>query len=518
MQKRWWISIIAVMLLAATILNGCSAGNGGAGKTETGNTAEQPKPNATEKKKADSDLAPYEITMAFFTTNSQTQGLPEIEKAISEITKKKINATVKLLPISFGSYAQQMNLMVASNEKLDLMVAGVGGTYSAQVTQGRLVELDDLLAKYGQDITDTLDPSFVNAAKVNGKLYGIPSNRDLAGERDLVMRKDLVDKYNIDLSQLKSYNDFDSVFQTIKENEPSITPLVLFTSITTPADVIAQMEFDILGDRMGVLEYGKEDLKLVNLYETPKYASYLDTVKRWYEKGYINRDVATSKDSAADLIKAGRAFSFIASSKPGYDKQASRQTGVEMVGYKMLPAISNTNHITRFVWSIAKNSENPERAMMLLNLMFSDRDIVNLLAWGIEGRDYVKMSENMIEYPQGVDAANVPYGLNQGWLFGDQFKSYVFKGDSEDIYQQMDKFNKEAFKSPALGFSFDSTAVKAEVAAVANVLNQYRIGLETGSLDLKTELPEFISKLKSSGIDTIIAEKQRQLDEWLKVN
>ena len=33
--------------------------------------------------------------------------------------------------------------------------------------------------------------------------------------------------------------------------------------------------------------------------------------------------------------------------------------------------------------------------------------------------------------------------------------------------------------------------------------------------DIETTLPEFQEQLKSAGIDEIIAEKQRQLDEWL---
>ncbi|GAA4876071.1 ABC transporter substrate-binding protein [Paenibacillus vulneris] len=497
----------ASMLLVMSMLAGCSGG----GKQADNSSANNPKEGGGA-----SGLAPYEITMAFFTTTSQTQGIPEVEKAISEITKKKINATVKLLPISYGSYAQQLNLMIASNEKLDLMVSGVGGTYSTHITQGRLLALDDLLAKHGQDITKTLDPAFLNAAKVNGKIYGVTSNRDLAGDRSLTMRKDLIDKYKIDLSKLTSYNDLDSVFQTIKEHEPNITPLVLYTSSVTPAAVMSNKYFDVLGDYMGVLDYEDKNLKVVNLYETPKYAGILDTVRRWFEKGYIQKDAATTKDNGTDLIKADRAFSFMTTSKPGYAMQATRVAGKEMVEYKISEPVSNTNQITRFMWSIANNSKDPARAMMFLNLMFSDKDIINLLSWGIEGRDYVKKSVNVIDFPQGINSGNVPYGVNQGWLFGDQFKSYVFTGDPEDIYKQMDKFNKDAMKSPALGFTFDATPVKTEIAAVTNVFNQYKNGLETGTLDPKTELSQFNTKLKAAGIDKIIAEKQKQLDAWSK--
>jgi putative aldouronate transport system substrate-binding protein len=509
-KLRWAQGAGITFLTAALALNGCSS----ASKQQ--DAASTPSAKESTAAGAGSTLPPYELTMAFFTTNSQTQGIPEVEKAVNEITKKKLNTTVKFVPISYGSYAQQINLMVASNEKLDLMVSGVGGTYSTQVSQGRLLPLDDLLTKNGADISKTLDPAFINAAKVNGKLYGITSNRDLAADRALMMRKDIVDKYKIDMSKVKTYNDMDSVFQTIKDNEPSMTPLALYTLSTLPADQLVSSSFDILGDRMGVIDYENKDLKVLNLFESAKYAGYLDTVRRWYEKGYIHKDAATSKDNGSDLVKAGRAFSYFTTSKPGNATQSSRAAGVEIMEYKISEPISNTSHITRFMWSIAKNSQNPERAMMVLNLMFADKELNNLFSWGIEGRDYVKKSANVIDYPPGIDAKTVPYGLNQGWLFGDQFKSYVFTGDTEDIYKQTDKFNIDAKKSPALGFTFDSNPVKTEVAAVTNVINQYRAGLETGTLDPKMELTQFNSKLKSAGIDKIIVEKQKQLDDWVK--
>lgn len=54
------------------------------------------------------------------------------------------------------------------------------------------------------------------------------------------------------------------------------------------------------------------------------------------------------------------------------------------------------------------------------------------------------------------------------------------------------------------------------MASVNNVLTEFSIGLETGTLDPVENLPIFISKLKASGIDKIISEKQKQLDEWAK--
>ena len=61
---------------------------------------------------------------------------------------------------------------------------------------------------------------------------------------------------------------------------------------------------------------------------------------------------------------------------------------------------------------------------------------------------------------------------------------------------------------------FDTTPVKAEAAAVQAVMDEYRLPLENGVIDPDENLPKFRQALKDAGIDTVIAEKQRQLDEW----
>ena len=46
------------------------------------------------------------------------------------------------------------------------------------------------------------------------------------------------------------------------------------------------------------------------------------------------------------------------------------------------------------------------------------------------------------------------------------------------------------------------------------IRDRFRTGLEMGAMDPATELPAFLKKLEKSGINVIIEEKQKQLDEW----
>ena len=69
-----------------------------------------------------------------------------------------------------------------------------------------------------------LDPAFLEGSKINGKNYGIPTNKELAATRGVVYRKDLVENIKLDVSKVKTWADLEPLLKVIKEKEPGITP------------------------------------------------------------------------------------------------------------------------------------------------------------------------------------------------------------------------------------------------------------------------------------------------------
>ncbi|MCS7464195.1 ABC transporter substrate-binding protein [Paenibacillus doosanensis] len=494
--------LLALPLALSVMAAGCSGGGGSA--------SDGAKQGASGAAASDNGGKPYEVTLVYM--GNESADTKKVSEAMSEITKKKINATVKLQPISAGAWAQQTNLALTSQEKIDVFMASSIYNFSAQVSAGHFLPLDDLLAKYGKDITKLMDPAYLNAGKVSGKQYAIPTNKDLATQGGIVMRKDMIDKYKIDLGAIKTIQDLDAVFATIKKNEPQLIPIVTSTA-STPVDNL--LKDDVLVDKLGVLPNYDNGFKVENLYESAEYADLLKTMRKWYEAGYFSRDAATSTEQPYDVVKANKAFSFFNVMKVGSAESQSLRTGMPMVTVPLTDAVSTTSHVTNFMHAIPRGSQNPEKAMMLINLLYSDKELVNLLNWGIEGTHYVKKSDNVIDYPPGVDVKSVSYNTgNISFMFGNQFLNYTWPNQMPDIWQKTDEFNKKAKKSVALGFTFDATPVKTEVGAVNNVLQQFKAGLETGTLDPEKTLPTFISRLKAAGMEKIISEKQAQLDRW----
>ena len=502
MAKSMLVMLALAFVLAACGTSGKNSGNPSASSSGAG------------KQETEGKLT--ELNVIVFSDRGELKDMPLVQNAINEHIRDLIQVKVNLTTVSVGDYVQKTNLMLTGNEKVDLMVVSPFFGYNSQVARGQLQPLDELVDKYGPDIKNVVGAEYLNAGKVNGKLYGVVPMKDMASGTGLIMRKDLVDKYKIDIGSIKTLEDVGAVLKVIKDNEPDVIPLV--PGATGASMLYFQKWYDDLGDGNGVLPNYDNGMKVVNLFETPEYADQLKLMREWYQSGYIMKDAATTKEDHIDLVKAGRAFAYFSATKPGIEDQETNKTGVPMVNADILQPATTTSAVTSFMWGIPRNAGASEKAMAFLNLMYKDKELVNLLDWGIEGQHYVKVSDGVIDYPEGMNGGNTPYPMSMKFLFGNEFFAYTLKGSDPDIWKKMDAFNKSAVKSKALGFSFDSTPVKTETAAVTNVINTYKNALEAGTLDPAQKLPEFIAKLKEAGMDKIVAEKQKQLDDWAKAN
>lgn len=502
-SKKKHLILVLVAVMSISLLAACSTNS---------DSKQNPSEEITGNVNASGDKQtkdPYEITLAMPVFGAIPKDMDAVQAEINKITQAKINATVTILPISIGAWQQQMNLMMSGGEKLDLAFT-FGQGYQSQAATGQFIAIDELLETYGQGIEQAIGTEYLKSAAVGGKIYGLPTIHDFAGQSGIIMRKDLVDKYNIDVGSIKSFEDLDLVFKMIKDNEPDIIPLT--SGISTPVE--AYLSYDMLGDRYGVLPNFDNGLKIENYYESSEYADLLNRMHTWFKAGYVNKDASTSQLPEPDIMKAGKAFSYFINFHPAILAQEERRSGKELVIAELQSeAYATTSKVLVGLWGISQNSKNPERAMMFLDLMYTDKDLVNLMLWGIEGTHYVKASETTIDYPPGVDSTKVNY-RNEFWLMGNPFLSYTMNPEDPETWNKIKAFNKSAVKSKALGFTFDPKEVNNEMTALSNVTQQYRRILETGTVDPAKKLPEFISKLNAAGIDKVIAEKQRQLDAW----
>lgn len=520
MRKRFVAIILTLCMVFG--LAACGSSGGDSGKSTTKNTdaatAAQGEKGSETPAKSDDGEAPVKLVMSFRASGSvpSEADVHRVEDALNEVLREKINCEIELLIIQSASYKQQMTLMLSGDEQLDIMFA-MSNMIPSAVSGEQLRDLQPLIDEYGQGIKDALGESLLSCGYFSNTLYCLPVQTEGAlGMGYYTMRKDLVDKYNINVDEIKSYEDLTEVFQIIKDNEPDMT--VVGPGSAGSSFMQYNCSWDKLGDYFGVLDKcGQEDLTVTNLFETDNYKYFLKVMREWYEKGFISADVTNSTESSGAQMKAGTLFAYANANKPGIDAQEQQITGCEVVGCQVLDSITVTNNNGQ--WCIPENSAHPEKAMQFLNLLYTDPEIINLVVYGIEGEDYVVRDDGRIGYPDGLDATTVGYSMaSMLWSFGNQFNAHVWETNAPDLWDQTKAWSETGLKSKAYGFVFDPTPVANEEAAVQNVYDQYRMSLECGVVDPESTLDEMNKKMYDAGLQKIMDEKQEQLNAWAEAN
>jgi putative aldouronate transport system substrate-binding protein len=443
-------------------------------------------------------------------------GVPKDVKAVSDalsvITKKRFNATIKLEPVDWGAYEQKRQLAFGAGEKCDIVFTAPWiNNFYRNVTQGNLLPIDDLLAKSPR-LFKTLSPDLWEAARVDGKLYAVINQQLFPKMWGFMVTKTFASKYKLNLNAIGSYEALEPFLATIKKNEPGVVPFH-GGSIFDPGRP-ELFGWDPIANQGAAIKYDDPSLKVFNVFETPEMTRYVELARKWYNLGYLTPQ-GTNQAEYEATVKAGKAAAIQNQWRPDQGPSFKARYGVEVVGKNFSPVFVATSSINATMNSICKTSPNPERAMMFLELLNTDKAAYNLISKGIEGKHW-----NFTDKARGI-IATIPdsgYAPGTDWMFGNAFNAY--QASTADVSQNRasQTLNRAAKASSALGFTIDIENVKTEIAQLDAVIKEYGGPLFGGAVDPATGIPELRQRVKAAGIDRVIAEAQTQLNAWKAKN
>lgn len=437
-----------------------------------------------------------------------------VYEEVNRLLSEKIQTTVKFVPVDPGSYEQKMNTMMAAGEEFDIcFTASWFNNYWQNVDKGSFVALDELVEQYAPNIVETIPSKYFDAARVGSKFYGLVNYQIIPVTRGFWVNTDILDDAGIDVKTLEKnwkaqdMNLLTPVFAAWKEKHPDTYPLHVgsdggFNSL----DFVLNMD---IVQKPAAVALDDDALNVFNIYKSEQYKEYLNLMRAWYLAGYLPKNVVLG-EGLSDFFKGEAAVYMDSNIKP-LDKMPEYDFNYARV--KISDPIISTGAVCATLNAISITSKNPDRAMMVLDLINSDKLIYNTLNYGIEGVNYNKVGENTM--------AKIPdtgYDPNIAWVFGNQFNSYVQEGGNPDIWEDTKAVNDSGVPTKTLGFVFDMGNISAEVTAVSSVIDEYANVLQTGSVDPDELYQKFIDKLDSAGAQIIIDETQRQLDAWKSSN
>jgi putative aldouronate transport system substrate-binding protein len=351
--------------------------------------------------------------------------------------------------------------------------------------------------------------------------YAIPTNKELSVPWGFVYNATLADEIGFtdaDAAAVKSMADLEPWVAKAKEAYPDMYPFLTDGTVgfmqwvhafaTNLSDYVINMS--ALPDANGVV-----DETILVPFETPWMADYLNTVRDWYNKGYINPEAGLTTFETSQYLNAGNFFIEPMPLKGNNIKAqelviASGNPELMLKEIYGMPKIINTSDAGGSMLAIPSSSPNPVAAMKLIDLMHTDSTLINMMLYGVEGTHWELESDGRVNI------------INDGWLkahpgawvWADITIQKVTNQEDPNKNQLLIDYAKDAFPHPSLGFRFRTEPVAAEITALNAVVDGSQRALMTGYVDPVTELPTFLQALKDAGLDTILAEVQRQYAEW----
>lgn len=466
------------------------------------------------------------VVVSFFDWTGAPAGIDRVNEAISEHTRETLGLDVELLIIDSAAYTDDIKLMLSSGEQVDLF-STCGPGYMTCVNNGYTADLEenDLLATYGKELNELIRPDYLDACRVGGKLYGVPPIKDYAIQTACILiGKEYLDGAGYDLSKFKTddlgyykatWDDVDDMFAAIHEAFPDKTVYSTQDNLLTQGSCVD----NIAGDYFGTLLDPANSLKIENVYESDLFKEWADRAYRWNQAGYISGDAMSDKTGASARIKSGAYMAMMAQAKPAYQNQINGECGRDMVIFDVGDSFMSSSAVSAFPWCMNQATEDPVAAMQVLNALYTDPVVANLVCWGQEGVEYKVNADTSINWADGVNADNSEYYPNVLWMMPNQYAAHVWEGDPIDVGEQTAKFNDNCpVKSKALGFTWDNSDYVSEFTALKNAYEEFGAQVVYGFVDPETGLKQLNDALKAAGLEEYMAAKQAALDAWATEN
>ena len=530
-MKKMFV-VLSVLIVASMVLAAC-------GPAETATVA--PVAPATAVPAAPATVAPANtvaptveptksapVMLDYYQEGNQdATSRAAVEAAINAYIEPLINANITIHIIPWGDWTGKAVTGLEAGQKADIFFTADWNGYMKEVTEGLLTPLNDpkgpngnLLEKYGQGISKSINPAYLSGSAINGVNYAIPTQKELSVPWGFVYNATIADEIGFtdaDAAKIKTMADLEPWIAKAKAKHPDMYPYNTDGTIgfmqwvhgfTGASDYVVNMS--ALPDASG-----KVDETIMNPFETPWMASYLDTVRSWYTKIYINPDAGLTTFDVNQVMNAGNFFVMPMPLKGNNIKAAelmiaSGNAKLQLKEFYGMPKVINTSDAGGSMLAIPTTSVDPVTAMKFINLMHTDSTLVNMLLYGVPDKMWTVDPDGRVNIIDNSWISAMP----GAWVLGDITIQKVSNKEDPKKNQLLIDYAKDAFPEPSLGFRFVPDPVNAEMTAVQSVVDGSQRALLTGYVDPAVELPKFLQALKDAGLDKVNAEVQNQYDAW----
>ena len=478
---------------------------------------------------------PYTLDIYWVGNADNPEVRADVEAAINEYIEPIIDAHVSFHIIPWDDWKTEVVDVLTDKDtrkkaKMDLVFTADWEYYSELVEAKALLQLGDELEQNGQGILATLPEGFWNGVKIKGDIYGVPTNKELCVPQGFIVNKTAAEAIGWDFEneEITCTADLEPWLAKYKEKYPGRFPYLMDMSpagrwVDEPwINDWSGLENNAVAMKMAKGEDGEFDETVYSIFETPEEEEHIRLIYDWVQKGYISTlNFTLDKAHAEEIFGSGDFLVFTQAIKGNSIKAVEMYTekhkdiydDFEVGEIIMQPKYIVTAHTAGSMFAIPKADCDPDKAMQYLNLMHSDPTLVNLMLFGVEGKNYEKIDEKK------VTLTEAPWYTVHGgaWTVGDVTLQYVLENEDPEKNDKLIEFAKDATETCCLGFRFNKKKLKDEAEAVNEVVREYFNPLLCGVVDPddpERGIEAAKKALKDAGIDTIVDAAQKQYEDW----
>ena len=552
MKKRTICLLLAMIMVLSIVLAGCSktaetpAADETPATTEPAETTDNTETPEAPEETAEPALEQKTIQLMITGAGKQANS-DKVWAAFNEQLQQYVpNTTVEFIDVPFEEYSEKFSQVLASGEGVDLAWTGWLINKPQNIADGNLMPLDDLLAAYGQGIVDVLGENVVEIHRnADGNIYYLPSWQGLCGERRgwLVVTEiaELAGDTWIEDTEA-ALNKWRNNYSGIEDFQAVLDQATKYLAAAKEAGKLGAgintgraFGWSMYNGMYSFLGVGGAEIGITYCDGTftvkdgvagEHYKLYAKTMADWYKEGYIRSDIMSVDTSTLTTPKNGEITdtTYVFSCDP-YLTEADQEAAIADAGMDMtyLPIEENAYLILGgdTSYAIPYCADEPERAMMVLNAIYSQPDLYNTLIYGIEGEDYTKNADGTIttSYAGASPTADDSYGI-QRWIIGSCKNALINNGTDPNYYADLEALEETARVNPFLNFTFDRTNVEGICASILNVYYEYGPQLDNGVAgDNWEELyNNYMAARKDAGIEELVTEFQNQLNAYIEAN
>lgn len=518
MLKRWFTAILSVVMLV-TAFAGCG-------------------------KKADTSK---EVTLKWILFNAEQKDADMVEKEFNEKLEKLLPNT-KLEIVYETSLGSKWSMLMAAKEEYDIAWTGYTLDMNQEVNSGTYSPLNDLVADYGPHIAKEMEDYKESYATgmVDGELYAIPNQQPILHQTSYFrIPAEYIEYFPKDAfleechanykTTEKTYQLLEEYFSKVKNSGKvangniTIDPMNFFLAIVTRGyDWVATSK----GGAWLCYDVQDKSGKIVNFMQTEAYQLYIKYAASWVEKGYIAEDYLVGASGFTEIGTCN-----VTEMWYGLDEEAGvryvKDDSGKVAYYQFLTdATENMYNGTNIFGSektytvIPFTSQNPERAMMLLDLLRSEEgvDLLNLLIYGIEGKHYdlkgdCAYGKDYTIQPTSTSLYGIPH-----WIVGNVFLPYrtpnILEGQKEYALDFVQNVKPQLYKTALYGFHADTTALSLQISQVNRALGEYHQTLIAGALGsgYKASYDAMIKKMEEAGLNQLLEDMNQQASDYMAKN